>query len=45
MAMRSQILSMRIPLPKKTEKIFKDKSKYTRKSKHKKPLTKGDKYA
>lgn len=26
---------IRIPLPKKTEKVFKDKSKYTRKEKHK----------
>lgn len=27
----------RIPLPKKTEKIFKDKTKYTRKEKRKSP--------
>jgi hypothetical protein len=26
----------RIPLPKKIEKVFKDKKKYTRKAKHKK---------
>lgn len=29
-------LKIRIPLPKKTEKTHKDKSKYSRKTKHKK---------
>ena len=34
------IHKIRIPLPKQTESVFKDKTKYTRKKKHKKQSTK-----
>lgn len=37
---RSQILSMRVPLPKQTEKVFKDRAKYNRR--RNKRMTKED---